>query len=521
MFIGELCKKLKNYLNKTNLYFGFSGLILLLISLLGGLSLRETFSGDQALFVVFAQEIENGAILYRDVWDLKQPAIFIFYLVAGKLFGFSEFGVHLFELIYWLSLSAIMIVCLKNYFTNQFFALLPPLLTIGIYYSVSGSWHLTQAESLVCFPLFLCLWFCQKFLENPNKKSLLFLSGLNGGIVLLFKQMLIGIPFAFWLCVFYFLFFRKDSRQIVKNIGVILLGLLIPISIVTLYFAQNDSLSIWLYTTFIYPYQAAIFVTGGDRTQVLINGLIWFFKSYFPVISLTFVFLLLKIKKRREISANQFLFLGCLLWTFLGFIIILLQRHSWWEYHYSLLMLPLGILAVKGLEHLFEQLKNYRKPFWKIAVLAIIMFLFIPTARRFNHKLSQYFQIETVKIGQTELQVKGDNLENYRSISAETAFLLTENPKPKIFVMADPLYYYLSNSSPAISSNGWMPTLFTEVEWQKLNREMAEKKPKYVFLEKILIQLIEEKNLEFIRILNKNYSLHSTGEKVLLYRINE
>jgi len=145
----------------------------------------------------------------------------------------------------------------------------------------------------------------------------------------------------------------------------------------------------------------------------------------------------------------------------------------------------------------------------------------IPTMRRLNHKIDQYFQMETVNIGDRELQVKGSNLENYHSISAETAFLMTENPKPKIFVMADPLYYYLSNSSPAISSNGWMPTLFTDVEWQKLNREVNEKKPKYVLLEKVLIELIEEKDLEFIKLLNKNYTLHSTGEKVLVYRINE
>ena len=148
------------------------------------------------------------------------------------------------------------------------------------------------------------------------------------------------------------------------------------------------------------------------------------------------------------------------------------------------------------------------------------MLLFIPTARRLNHKINQYFQMETVKIGQKELKITGNNLENYHSITAETAFLTKETQKPKIFVMADPLYYYLSNASPAISSNGWMPTLFTEVEWEKLNREMSEEKPQYVFLEKSLIQMIQARNPEFIERLEKQYSLHATGEKVLLYQKN-
>lgn len=126
------------------------------------------------MFLVYSKEIADGAVLYRDVWDIKQPGIFIFYLLGGKFFGFSEFGVHLLELIYWLSLSFILIFGLRKYFANQLFVLLTPLFTIGIYYSVSGSLHLTQVEGLVSFPLFMSLWFCHKFLDGPGKKVLFF-----------------------------------------------------------------------------------------------------------------------------------------------------------------------------------------------------------------------------------------------------------------------------------------------------------------------------------------------------------
>lgn len=529
-------KQIKQIYQKRSIdyrYYGFAVLVLCIIGFLGALSLRETFSGDQALFLIYSQEIEKGAILYRDIWDIKQPAIFIFYLIAGKLFGFNEVGIHLFEILYWFSLALIMIFGLRNYFTKPLFAVLTPLFTIGIYYSVSGSWHLTQVESLVCFPLFMTLWFCQKFLENPNKKSLVFLSGICGGIVVLFKLLFIIILFFFWfffLIYCYSLLFRTDKKQRLVINGLITLGFLTPIVLVIFYFANNDSLSILWYSTFVYPYGAAFSVTEGDRSQVFKDGIVWFFKFYFPIIALTIIFLLLKIKslftgwlkeKRFDLNPQSFLFLGLIIWTFSGFAVILIQPFSWWEYHYSLLMLPLGILAVKGLEELFEKLKNKSSFIWKTSTVVIIMLLFIPTARRLAHKTTQYSQVTTVKIGQKELRITGSNIENYNLITAETKFLTAENQRSRIFVISDPLYYYLSNSTPAISSNGWMPNLFTDVEWRKLNYEMQAQKPEYVFVEKSLIQLIQGKNPEFLNTLYNNYTIYSTSDKGLFFKLNE
>ncbi len=65
-------------------YYGFAVLVLLIVGLIAVLSLRDGFSGDQALFLTYSKAINSGAILYKDVWDIKQPAIFVFYLITGK-----------------------------------------------------------------------------------------------------------------------------------------------------------------------------------------------------------------------------------------------------------------------------------------------------------------------------------------------------------------------------------------------------------------------------------------------------
>ena len=510
---------------------------MLIVCLIAFLSLRDGFSGDQALFLIYSKAIGNGAILYRDVWDIKQPAIFVFYLAAGKLFGFTEIGVHLLEIIYWLGFSFLLIIGLKKYFTNPLFAVLTPLFTVGIYYSVSGSLHLTQAEALVCFPMFLCLWFCQKFLENPDKKSLLFLSGFFGGIVLTFKLMFLLMLIAFWVWMFVFCIylFGKNAKRFLVSAGLIFSGLIIPVALVIFYFFLNGALGDLYYTTFVYPLDAARTITKmEDRSGVLINGLEWFFKSYFPVIVLTMLFPFINFKVLNKYRKDKnsffarrenFLFSGLFIWMLAGFAVILIQRLSWWEYHYSLLMIPTGILALKSLEKFIEKISaipNIRRKVPAFAFLSVmIAAAFIPTARRLIHKIRQSGKIETIKIGDRQFGVTGDAAEDYKAISADTAFLRTENPKPAMFVISNPLYYYLSDLTPVFAGNGAMSDMFTDFEWKRLDREMAEKRPKYIFIETRLIQPITEENPSFINTVRRNYSVFSTGDRGSFYKLNE
>jgi hypothetical protein len=92
------------------------------IAIIGSLKLFAPFDGDQALFLYMAEAIDEGEILYVDVWDMKQPGIFWFFWMAGKLFGFTTLGTKLLELAWMLALAAAMIVCLRHYFAHPWLA---------------------------------------------------------------------------------------------------------------------------------------------------------------------------------------------------------------------------------------------------------------------------------------------------------------------------------------------------------------------------------------------------------------
>jgi hypothetical protein len=516
-------------------------LVLLIVTVMGSTRLLETFWGDQALFVVYAEEINRGALLYRDVWDLKQPGIFLFYLTGGKLFGFTEFGIHLFELLYWLMFSIILSISLEDYFRSPFFAKLTPLMTVGFYYAICGSLHLTQVEGLVGFPLYLSLWATVRAVESQSASTtgfLLFASGLAGGIVLVFKLILLPIVALFWLSLLIFLVMRRGiflPKVLLLTVAPILFGLVIPLLAVIAYFAWYDALDVMNYTFFGYPSRALNSLAGRNRLPILKQGLYWFITSFLPLIIFTFIWALLAVKRwktqdkslsNRLMNKNRQIDLvtvNLILWLFAGFVVILAQGFSWWEYHYLLLLVPFGVLATKGIDRLWEAVQVnafFTRPAGRLIFIICIFLLFVPTLKLAAWRAKNTFISRMNSPTEPLLTPSGDMDALYEKTRTETAFLFDENSRPgKIFVCGQPLYYYLSKRPPAFASNGWMPELFLPEQWKQLGEELATKSPPYVSVEKYCRGLMEVESPETLQILENNYRLRSEREDVLWYEL--
>jgi hypothetical protein len=105
---------------------------------LGLLSLAQPLSGDQAFFFVVARQLRHGDVLYRDIVDAKQPFIFLFYLVAGGLFGWTAVGAHLLELLWCLAFAVVLTCTMAPTFRHPVVrAVLPAGIGIAYYLGVS------------------------------------------------------------------------------------------------------------------------------------------------------------------------------------------------------------------------------------------------------------------------------------------------------------------------------------------------------------------------------------------------
>ncbi len=464
-------------------------LVLGAIVVIGLLYLSQPFYDDPAFFTIGAQGISKGEILYRDFWDIKQPGIFAFYLAGGKLLGFNEVGEHAFELLYLVGLSLVLMRTMKKYYSSEWLASISPLLTVGVYYGVSGIHHLGQVEGLVGFPLFLCLWFAYTSIE-PTKKRIvrLFLSGMMGGLALLLKLMFLPIVATFWLLTIVYALKREPQRKFTEAVcyvATVVCGLLLPIVVVVAYFARTSALGIMLYTCFSYPIHAMATLPHLGPGHLL-SGLEWFVSRFAPLLALGLVGAVAALSRRQDLLT---IYLAA--WFAVGAAVILVQRVSWHQYHYMLLCVPAGLLAVKGIEVLWQEFKElepgtswYRRRS-HVLVLGLVL-LFSPIIGSLLIKSFVLAQYHFAIHKQQRLAYQGDRYlypdSLYPSTIAETEFLShAEALSGNIAVVGNPMFYFLSGRHPATGYNAGFENFLPE-QWKAWGEELAKTPPPYIFI---------------------------------------
>ncbi len=490
-------------------------LVLLVVVIIGLIDLPLPFSGDQALFTTGALEMQQGKVLYRDFWDLKQPGIYYFYFLAGTLFGFNEIGIHIFELIYMMLFSIILQLTLKTYFRHQIIASLVPLLTVGAYYISSYHRQLAQVEGLVGFPLFLCLWLTYRSFNHEGKQRFiqLLVSGFMGGIVLIFKLLFLPIIVAFWLTILLHSVLIK--HQSVQKIFIeiclpIFLGIISPLLVFFGYFVEVNSLSIVYKTFFVYPSQ--VVANGTFNLSKLLFGTAWFFKNFVTLVLVATVAVNVSLLKGKNL-----LTLLLVVWFILGLGIIFLQTRSLWSYHYLLLFVPTGILATKGLDILWQPFKQLSSP---LKILMSFLFLF-PLLLNFQYKTITLIKNNFALMEDTRFKYQAVFREDYTLLHSEVDFLSQPGSLPgNIFVAGDPSIYYLSSRTQATSLNAWSLEFFLSEQWPQLLHELDLSKPPYIFISDNYQTLIKKKFPMIIELIEKRYHILSKRNDGIWYIIN-
>ncbi|WP_341524531.1 hypothetical protein WKK05_17995 [Nostoc sp. UHCC 0302] len=487
--------------------------VLIIVITIGLLNLPVPFWGDQALFTVGASEMHRGKLLYRDFWDIKQPGIYYFYLLAGTLFGFNEIGIHLFELIYMVFFSIILLLTLKSYFKHQVIASLVPLFTVGVYYIVSGDHQFTQVEALVGFPLFLCLWLTYQSFKYEGKQKFirLLFSGFIGGIVLIFKLLFLPILLSFWIVplLYAVLKSRKSFSKILLEICCpISIGTLLPIAFVISYFAWSNVLAITYQTFLVYPPKIA--TNASFDILQLFSGTRWFIQNFSPLIALAAVAIDVSLRKSKNL-----LTLLLFVWCLFGLSVIYIQLQSLWEYHYLLLFVPVGILATKGLDILWQPLKELSSTLTTIVLIFLLVFPLL-----FN------LQVKSLALIKNKFALTEDRRINYQNVFRKDYFSLHSDVKflsdsgslsGDIFVAGDPSIYYLSGRNQATPLNTWSLELFLPEQWSQLQKELVSIKPPYIFISNEYISLVKQKSPQIMELINHKYKLLSKSNKGIWY----
>jgi len=464
-------------------------IVLALCAALGVLNVWNPFTYDQALFAMGGHRILHGELLYRDIWDTKQPGIFWFFALGIRLFGYSEEGVHLLELVWFTAFAAVLMTSLRRAFDHRWGPAAAALLVVGFYWAITGDWHQTQPEGLVGFPLFVALWFAHEAAHaegGPWRRWLI--AGIGGGVVGVFKLLLVALPAVFWLVL---LVERladprpQKMRDVGRAIGALALGFAIPIGLMLAALAAQGLLADAWYTWVVFPAR----VTSQIHTlpfKALAESFHWFFERWSAVLALGLIGAWTSLRGRQASLARLLL-----LWLVVGFVLILVQKFSGWEYHLMLFLVPLGLLAARGVDALWRPLSEMRPPG---APAERRLLLLLATCAVFANPLSGVLvktaellkdRFVTTPAMRTRHMLRVSQGGGYYRFTLESDFLHSPAARPgRIYVIGNPLVCWLGGRDSSVPRFGGILFEYTTAdEWTDTVKRLEATRTPYVFVE--------------------------------------
>jgi hypothetical protein len=451
------------------------------VLLLGIMRLPEPLWGDQALFLVGGEAIHAGALLYRDFWDLKPPGIYGLYTLAGSLFGFHEVGMHLMDLLWMLGLALGLRVTLGNRFSTPWVAKLLPWIAVGTYFAIIDPRQQMQVESLVGLPLYFTAWFLTKagqlpFRERGYRWRYLVLAGVTGGIVLLMKLIYLPLLLAFWTIYLLHGVLKRGEKlwlSLGDSFGFLLLGVMLPITPVLLYWLVTGTLDDAFYTMFQHPPKMLKELPHIEPVRFW-KAFAWFCRNFTPMLVLAGVAIVYSFRRLDLLMMQMSVWLG------LGLLMVFAQSQSWWTYHFVLFLVPVAVLGGLGMDCLWRSRQSFRRGFVIAALLYMVALNLLGFAQMTLSMVRSQFDFTATGLARYHRLVSPV----YAEATAETAFLKQPNSLPgKVYFIGDPVFYLVSDRAQAVPLVGWIPEILLREQWVELVAQIQRAKPAYLFVD--------------------------------------
>jgi hypothetical protein len=493
---GDRRQSIINFLSPFLLLSKLDYFAISTIFVLGLMRLPEPLWGDQALFLIGGEAIHNGAILYRDFWDVKQPGIYGLYALAGSLFGFNEVGIHLMDLLWMLGLALALRVTLAQAFSRPWIAQILPWIAVGSYFAAIDPRQQMQVESLVGLPMYLAVWFCLRATQQPDQRwRWLMLSGIMGGLVLLLKLIYLPLLVAFWFIYLVYCVMRRREAflpALWQTTWPLFLGLMLPIVPVMVYWWATGTLGEALYTMLQHP-PKMIQALPRKPVSALLMAMFWFVRKFLPLIILSGIAIGYSVRRLDLLTTQMVTWLG------LGFGLLLAQSQSWWNYHFLFFLVPLSVLSARGLDQLLQTKQPIFKTWSKACISVCLGGLVVMNAIAivWMGGLMMRSGFDLSPEGQQRYQVMASS--RYGEVVQETAFLHEGmSLSGDIYVLGDPIFYVLGDRAQAVAKLGWIPEMFLPEQWITLVAQLDQAKPPYIFVETAYREFIPNQVEQFL-----------------------
>lgn len=253
------------------------GIILLGISIIRFRLMHIPLERDEGEYAYFGQLMLKGIPPFKAAYSMKFPGTAFLYAIFILVFGQSAAGIHFGLLLVNIATAIILFLIAKRLIGNTgalVAALVFSLLSIND--SILG--FAGHATHFVAFAGLAGIYMILKATEN-NKWTLYLSAGILLGFVPVFKQS--GIFYSAFgaaiILIHFFVVERKNTKNLLKNMGIFIAGGLIPGLVILLLMLSWGVFDTFLFWTIEYP-----FAYGGQVT--LERGLSNFMNNFSYVV---------------------------------------------------------------------------------------------------------------------------------------------------------------------------------------------------------------------------------------------
>src|SRR5206468_467453 len=125
-----------------------------------------------------AWRIGEGAVPYRDLFDMNFPGVYLIHLASFRLFGAGDAGWRVFDLA-WLAATSLAAAALAAPWGRL--AAVGAALFFAVYHLAGGAWQTGQRDFLLCPLLLLAALGVSRWVERPGDRSSPVWGGLARG----------------------------------------------------------------------------------------------------------------------------------------------------------------------------------------------------------------------------------------------------------------------------------------------------------------------------------------------------
>lgn len=417
------------------------------------------FRGDQALMSLVGRDVLAGRRLYTEIFDAKQPGMYLWYGTVHWLFGPGQAVAQLMCVLVVVAVAAVVVALLSSRVQTPWVRAWLPVLVAGPLLLTLNEHEMGQLEILVCLPATASVaLLCGRAGPTTTRAAL---AGTLLGLVAVFKTLLVVVP-GIAVLVLLLLAGRRRWRLLAAAVaGAVVLPLC------TLWWlAARGDLDSALYAWFSYPAQQLASSTRPLERLVLAVGRFGLLTAPFLLLA---AYRLPTIWRRRDP-----LDIALLAWLIVGTAAYLVQ--VWWSYYLIILLPPLVVLALRQLDDFVAGRTRSRR-----TALVLLAALAVPLVAYGSVNASR-----TVADGAGLTQDSRDRIAertaDYVSFRQEIA-ASSLRPGDSLYVLGDPRWQEVADRPIPLVTNGWSVGQTPPQRWQRLADELRRIRPAVVFVD--------------------------------------